>query len=347
MRIQKMLKNMFDIKVRPMFGLLLLLILAPISSTLADGFGVSSDASSNTAKINALLQNVQNSDAPTNNVGQNNNAPQNQAPANTSQNPYGNDPVGNTAFAGMVRNLLPLTPEQIKTLHYLFDQSQQAAAQSPGLPPKPTSASIIVNLSPGAAPPVIRLQQGYVSSLVFVDATGGSWPIQAYDLGSQNNFNVQWDQKGNTLMVQALSRYESGNMAVMLKGLDTPIMITLITGQHAVDYRADLRIPKIGPNPTQVLEGLPGVENPQLVNVLDGVPPKGAQPLIIHGGGDDCQAWLVEGRIFLRTTMSILSPAWTSTMRSADGTHAYELPATPVILALSNGKTVKLTIEGL
>src|SRR3990167_296060 len=331
MRIQKILRAF------------LVMMLVPFSvMTFADGFGVNGgNEGSNIAKINALLQNVQNDN-------QNKNVPPTpQKTDNAANNPYGNDPVGNAAFANMVRNLLPLTPEQIKTLHYLFDQTQRAAAQAPETPPKPTSTSAIVNLSPGAAPPVVRLQQGYVSSLVFVDATGGSWPVQAYDLGNQKNFNVQWDQKGYTLMIQALSSYEGGNLAVMLKGLDTPVMITLMPGQRAVDYRVDFRIPKIGPNPNQVLEGLPNVENPQLVSVLDGVPQEGAQAVVVKGGQQDCQAWLLNGSLFVRTQMTILSPAFISTMQSADGTHAYELQATPILLASARGKTVKLMIEGL
>ncbi|WP_251365941.1 DotH/IcmK family type IV secretion protein [Coxiella-like endosymbiont of Rhipicephalus sanguineus] len=68
-------------------------------------------------------------------------------------------------------------------------------------PPKPTSASVIVNLSPEATLPVIRLSSGFVTSLVFLDSTGAPWPIQAYDLGDPNSFNIQWNKKDNTLLV--------------------------------------------------------------------------------------------------------------------------------------------------
>ena len=267
--------------------------------------------------------------------------------ASTANNNGADDlSVDDQAFAGAMHNMMPLTPDQIKTLHYLFDKSQKAVAQDPGVPPKPTSTSLIVNLSPGATPPVIRLSQGFVTSLVFVDATGAAWPIQAYDLGDTSSFNIQWDQKSNTLMVQALQHYKIGNLAVMLKGLDTPVMVTLMPGQNAVDYRVDLRVPKLGPNANPTLENLPGSESPSLLDVLDGVPPQNSRSLIIKGG-DECQAWLVGNNVFLRTTMTILSPAFISTMSSPDGTHAYEIQSAPVILALAHGKIVKLTIEGL
>jgi len=239
----------------------------------------------------------------------------------------------------------PLSSQQIKTLRNLFDQSQRAAATYPGVPPKPTSTSLMVNLSPGATPPLIRLSAGFVTSLVFLDSTGAPWPIQAYDLGNPKSFNVQWNKKSNALLVQALSHYKSGNLAVILKGLDTPVMITLMPGQNAVDYRVDLRVPGIGPNANPVLSGLPVAESPQLLNVLNGVPPAGSKTLRVTGG--DARGWLLNGRVYLRTRLIVLSPGWISKISSADGTHAYELQSTPVVLTSARGKLVKLMIEGL
>jgi intracellular multiplication protein IcmK len=307
-------------------------------SAVAEGYGI---AEYNSSKISALLNSVKSTSKTKNSA------------ANTAGQQKANQPappkdgVSEEAFATMSHQMMPLTPEQIKTLHYLFDQTQKATADYPGIPPKPTSTSLVVNLSPGASPPIVRLQRGYVTSLVFVDATGAPWPIQMYDIGDQKSFNVQWNNKGNTLMVQALTQYTSGNLAVVLKGLNTPIMITLMPGQHAVDYRVDLRVPSLGPNANPALSGLPAVESPALMNVLDGIPPHGAQALIVEGAGQSCQAWLVNGKVYLRTRMSILSPAFISTMSSPDGTHAYEIQATPIVLALSRGQTIKLTIKGL
>ncbi|MCH9744095.1 MAG: DotH/IcmK family type IV secretion protein [Gammaproteobacteria bacterium] len=253
--------------------------------------------------------------------------------------------VGQSAFSGVVNSMLPMTPEQIKTLRYMFDQSQRAASSYPGTPPKPTSSSVMVNLSPGSAPPIIRLRSGFVSSLVFLDSTGQPWPVQAYDLGDPSSFNVQWDQKGNTLLVQALSSYKPGNLAVMLKGQDTPVMVTLMPGQKAVDYRVDLRVPGMGPNAQPQFSNLPDVASPQLLDFLNGVPPNGAKELQVTGA--PCEAWLLNGKMYLRTSLTVLSPSWLATMASPDGTHVFELMKAPVVLASYRGKVVQLSIEGL
>lgn len=251
------------------------------------------------------------------------------------------------AFSGMVNQLLPMTPEQISKLREIFNENQRAAVTPAGIPPRPATTQLMVNLSPQSTPPVIRLGAGYITSLVFLDSTGQPWPIDAYSIGDPSAFNIQWDKKGNTLLVQAMSYYKRSNMAVILKGLNTPVMLTFLSGQEAIDYRVDLRVPGMGPNALFVQNGLPESANPILLDVLNGIPPKGSKTLKVTGG--DAQAWLLDNKkLFIRTTLDVISPAWKSFMGSVDGTHAYELQPAPVILALQHGKdkTMILTIEG-
>ena len=321
-------------------------------SALAAGFGVSGEStatqtpasSANAATIQQLLANASQNNATANPTANAQATPTQNVASSSAAAAQQPASVSGTAFSGVVNNMMPMTPEQIKTLRYMFDQSQKAASEYPGTPPKPTSSAVIVNLSPGSAPPVIRLQSGFISSLVFLDSTGQPWPVQAYDLGDPSSFNVQWDQKGNTLLVQSLTSYKPGNLAVMLKGQDTPVMITLMPGQKAVDYRVDLRVPGMGPNAQPQYSNLPGTANPKLLDFLNGVPPIGAKQLQVDGG--PCDAWVLGGKMYLRTSLSVLSPSWLATMVSPDGTHVYELMKTPIVLTSYRGKVVQLSIEG-
>lgn len=257
------------------------------------------------------------------------------------------DIVNRAAFEGVEQQLFPLSPEQFVELKKTY-KTQQFAKESPvGTPPKPTATSQFVNLSPGSTPPVIRLSQGFVSSLVFLDSTGSPWPISAYDLGDPDAFSIQWDKISNTLMIQAKSMYTYGNLAVRLKDLNTPVMLTLIPGQKAVDYRVDMRVQGYGPNAKNLPleEGLPPTANDVLLHVLDGVPPNGSSRLTVSGG--DARAWLLRDRMFVRTNLTILSPGWLSSMTSADGMHAYEMQKTPVLLVSWHGKVMQLKVEGL
>ncbi|OGT46353.1 MAG: hypothetical protein A3F17_04235 [Gammaproteobacteria bacterium RIFCSPHIGHO2_12_FULL_41_15] len=246
------------------------------------------------------------------------------------------------AFAGVTHQLMPMTPEQIKLMKQMYNERMQASLANPTGAPKPVSSSMYVNLAPGATPPVVRCASGFISTLVFLDATGEPWPVQAIDNGDPQSYNVHFSN--NSLMLQALTQFQSANIAVMLKGLSTPLMITLMPGQKEVDYRVDMRIPKMGPNASQTMSGLPLTESPQLLNILDGVPPADAKEVQVTGG-DQCQAWVIGAKLYLRTRMNLVSPSWISTVSSADGTHAYELEKTPVLLALLHGNMVRLSVE--
>lgn len=255
--------------------------------------------------------------------------------------------IDNKAYKDMKRNLYPLNNEQIVQLKQAYQDNEYAQASPAGTPPKPTATSQFVNLSPGSTPPVIRLSQGFVSSLVFLDSTGAPWPIAAYDLGDPSSFNIQWDKTSNTLMIQALKLYNYGNLAVRLKGLNTPVMLTLIPGQKAVDYRVDLRVQGYGPQAKSMPmeEGIPPAANDLLLHVLDGVPPPGSRRLTVSGG--DARAWVSNEKMYVRTNLTVLSPGWLGSMTSADGTHAYEMQKSPVLLVSWHGKVMQLKVEGL
>ena len=195
-----------------------------------------------------------------------------------------------------------------------------------------------------------------LTSLVFVDSSGEPWPIKAYDIGNPQNFNVQWNQniqdekKGdsmmNTLLIQAQTIYREANLAVVLRGLNTPVMITLIPGQKAVDYRVDLRIPKSGPNAKHSVVGLPTEGSPILIDILNGVSPDRAKRHRLRGGKG--VAWSLGSRMYVRTPYKLVSPSWSTTVSGADGTiNVYEISKSSVLLMLDHGKIRKLTVEGI
>lgn len=261
---------------------------------------------------------------------------------------FGGDPeVDEGAFRSVTSKMFPLNPSQILRLRKMYNTIELAKTASPDTPPRPTATSQIVNLAPGSTPPVIRLAQGFVSSLVFLDSTGAPWPIEAYDLGDPKSFNIQWDRTSNTLMIQANKLYTYGNLAIKLIGLNTPVMLTLIPGQKAVDYRVDMRVQGFGPNAKAIPVGLgiPLGANSLLLKVLDGVAPDGSVRLKVIGG--DAEAWALGNKLFIRTRLTILSPGWIATMTSADGTHAYEMLKAPVLLVSWRGKVMQLKIEGI
>ncbi len=250
------------------------------------------------------------------------------------------------AFKQLLDKISPLTPDQIIQMKRQQDKTEQAVATTPNTPPRPVSSTLTIDLSPGVTPPVIRLSAGFVTSLVFVDSTGQPWPISDYSLGNPKNFNIQWDKKTNTLFIQSTSAYSSANLAIRLATLDTPVMLSLVSGQREVDYRVDLQVQGSGPNALPPIAGdnTPGVST-SLLSVLDGVPPPNSQELEVSGGYG--RAWLSQGKLLFRTQLTVLSPAWSATVSSPDGTRVYEMAKTTLILASQNGKPIKIELKGL
>lgn len=248
------------------------------------------------------------------------------------------------AFSNITRNAMPLTPEQIIRLKEMLSITQRASSASAETPPKPVLSTQVVSLSPGSVPPVIRLQQGFVTTIVFVDNTGADWPIQAYNLGNSSAFNIRAIPGSNVIMLQSLLMYTYGNLAIQLKGLATPIMLTLVPGQRAVDYRIDLHIQHPGPNAKPMIASqMPRDANNILLGILAGVAPSGAVPLIVSD--NRCTAWAYNDKMYLRTSLTVLSPSWIGMMPSSDGTNAYEMQQSSDVLVSKDGKPFLLKID--
>jgi intracellular multiplication protein IcmK len=251
------------------------------------------------------------------------------------------------AFQNMTGKMFPMTAEQIRALRDVAEATKRITAEPARIPPRPLVSSQTVSLSPGTVPPVIRLANGYVTSVVFVDETGAPWPVAAYSIGNPQAFNIQWDSESNLLMIQGQGAYVTGNMAVSLAKLPTPIMLTIVSEQNVVDYRVDFRVQGRGPNANGSIIGssLPQNSNQLLMNLLDGVPPSDARTLEITGG--PAEAWARGGTMFLRTPLTVLSPSWTATMSSPDGTKVYQMNPTPMVLVSDRGQSVVLKVKGL
>ena len=265
--------------------------------------------------------------------------------------------VQDEAFNQLKDELRPLSNKQIKEVKKIWSESQRAATLSADAPARPVNSSMMVNLENGSLPSVIRLSAGIVSVVSFFDSTGEPWPIRGYNVGNPSVVDIQWQEStpeeekagagyGNTMMIQAQSLYKSTNMIVLLRGLNTPILLELIPGQKEVDYRLDIQVPRTGPYAKSTTRALPQSVRPVMLDVLNGIPPQKAVKAHVIGG--EAQAWLSNKKIYLRTPLEIISPAWLSKVNGANKEMSvYELPFTTAILALSEGKIVKLTLEGV
>jgi intracellular multiplication protein IcmK len=238
-----------------------------------------------------------------------------------------------------VGNYMPLTPEQIKVLRGRLDKTKRAAAASPTVPPKPVYSVKTVDLSPGAPPPIVRVSN-LGAAVTFIDATGAPWDLLEVNNMSSERFDVVHPVAAvPAITITPKGDYVEGDVAVFLKDLPFPVVIKMIAGQKETDYRLDIRVPRRGPNAVQPIQGVSAIDLPKasLQSLLDGIDTPDAKPLRIDSGPTGMQAWIVGDHIVLRTSLFLNNPAYTGSLTSADGTHVYEIPKTPVVTVSENG----------
>lgn len=249
------------------------------------------------------------------------------------------------AFQGIMANMLPLSPDQIRTFMKKLETVQSASIPPSYGQPKGQVKVQAVSLDPGATPPQIDLFPGYVTTLNMLDATGQPWPIG--DIGVAGNFEVKaTDRAPHVLRIIPLSRSAFGNLSVVLTGLSTPVVFRLASGGPNVHWRIDARVPKYGPNAKTPLidrQKLSAGDN-EIMMFLDNAPPPGAKKLRVAGVDTRTTAWQYNDNVYVRTTLGMLSPAWDASVASTDGTTVYKIGDAPVLLLSDAGAMVRVRL---
>lgn len=253
------------------------------------------------------------------------------------------------AFNAAITGLIPLNPDEIRELLKRYDRTRQAV-ETPVYPyPKPEIVTQDIVLDPGTTPPVIKLATGHVTIINFVDITGEPWPMQ--DLSWAGNFEViRSEPGGNRLGISPMSDFAYGNISVQLLEMRTPISFTLETQREMVHYRFDARVGQKGPyaKPSLISSSAPvtiSAGGKDLNAVLEGVAPRGSEKLAVEGVDGRTTAYRIGGTTYVRTPMTLLSPAWDGSVSSADGMNVYALRDAPVLLLSDKGQVVRARLS--
>lgn len=252
------------------------------------------------------------------------------------------------AFEAMMNGTFPLTPEEIRQLLDRYRDVREATEERIGGPAEPEIKMATVSLDPGSVPPIIQLSPGYVTTLNILDASGQPWPIQ--DISWGGNFEIIQPSEGeNIVRISPMKAHEVGNISMRLLDLNTPVIFTLKTGLDRVQVRFDAQIPEYGPNAQMPLIDTGGVSaqagGEDIVFILDGTPPAGSEKLEVTGTDGRTTAFNVNGQVYVRTPLTLLSPGWRNSVSSADGTTVYAIGQSPVLLLSDNGKMVRAMID--
>lgn len=245
---------------------------------------------------------------------------------------------------------LQMTPEQVRQIKTMqLDQLRAAATPYPNLA-EPITRSINMTMTPGIAPPVLRLSAGMLSTIVFTDAAGNPWDIQSVALnrskfsdGINQSLNTAATDEhkniGNILTIEPLDPAAYGNVSITLAELATPIIFTLSTGQNKVDVRVDARIPSVNPSASNRNSAAPARISTEIDDTtllfVDGTPP--IEAVAYNVSNNLIEAWKFGENLIVRTESKILFPAYSSAVTSTSGMSVYRFDAGHQSITVSKG----------
>lgn len=238
--------------------------------------------------------------------------------------------------------LLPLSPEQIQDYMRRVEDTYEASRLPSSGIPKGQVRIVNLSLEPGAQPPQVNLASGYVTTINLMDASGEPWPI--LDVGVGGSFEVSPTQAGtHVVRVMPLAPKAIGNLSILLKDLPTPVIFKLDASGSTVDMRFDARVPKYGPSAKPAIISRPKLEagDESMILFLQNIPPQGAKRIKVGGGDARTMVWTMGGKVYVRTPLALLSPAWNASVSSNDGLTVYEVGDVPVLLMSDNGALVR------
>lgn len=250
------------------------------------------------------------------------------------------------AFESAVKQLVPLSPDQIREFRKRQDDARRAQSL-PLAPVRPITRTISLTLKPGEPTPVIRVAAQRVTTLTFVDVTGKPWPVLSVATGDPQTLEAKSAGPQNETNIITLSpiRYQGAtNVAVTLTKYPVPIVMTVTTGESEVDYRVDIRVGARGPNAIADVLGAGGLaptNDATLIGFIDGVPPRGAER--VQTSSREVEAWMFDKMMYVRTNLELLSPAYLQKSSGNAGVNVYQLVEAPVLILSRDGQMASVT----
>lgn len=244
-----------------------------------------------------------------------------------------------------------LSPDEIRSLRGIMSENERAIS-APVTSVVPRISTLTVSLSPGASLPLVRTAMNNLSVVTFTDINGTPWSQSDPPYNpAPRLFDVQYN--ANMVTITPLRPWVSGNVSVYLKGLSVPVILNVTSGEtdtrttsQEMDSRLDLRIPREGPGSSVLAtpEDKIALHDRTLQAFLDGVPPAdpSVRRLKFTGNVPDTTIWQSGDELLVRSR-AVLRDEFEQTLSSADGTHLWKLPVTPLLTFSVDGRSVHVT----
>ena len=252
-------------------------------------------------------------------------------------------------FEESLRQMMPLDEGQIQEYRERSDQRERALLPvSPAL----NSRTVRVSLEPGGAPVRVLMTANIATSLVFHDSTGQPWPITSVTNGGPNYFQVLRPDlpDANLLNVMPTQGYGTSTIVVTLEKKDIPLVIRLESDsvrspQRKADALVLFQLAHYGPKASvPIIENIKETADSAMLAFLDRVPPEGAARVRMEPAQEKVNVWKHNGRHYIRTSHTLMWPAWSAVVNGAGNVRCYEAPITARVMFSCNGQIQTVTL---
>jgi len=254
------------------------------------------------------------------------------------------------------RTIFPVNEEEI-VKYRLQKQQERKLMKAPIVEPEVSFRKVFIDTSKKENNEVIYLAPSYVTTLQFLDKNGALWPIQSYTLALGKNI-IDKDLNSSSLVLAPKDiEYGRGNLVVMLKGLNTPVIMTVEVSVEKIDYKVEVSLNDYGPNSQPVIYNTTGNNDmsfmasfvvEDLYSMLDGITPSDSYIKRRTSLPEDVEVWVRDKVMYVRTKDILISPnmipADYNKIQSPDNTYLYTVPYLNVIVLSRHGQINQVKI---
>lgn len=246
-----------------------------------------------------------------------------------------------------LNRIAPLTADEVLELRKEMQRRRQAVQQVIEPVAKPVRRAITLDMSATSAPEVVRVTQGQGAVIAFYDAAGRPWPVTVGDSYSTRLDVALFGTNGLSVGLKS-PLIGRTNLAILLQGLDTPVVLSVLPAGDETDVSLEVQVPKYVPSlpaPVSAAHQMASLNSAELLDYLLGTPPNAARALATSSAV--VKAWQTSpDRMIVRTTALVAAPAWTRRQSSGTGVTVYEMPLSPVVTVAVDGALSLVRFEG-
>ena len=231
-------------------------------------------------------------------------------------------------------------------------QDEQIRAQNQPL--KESECKITTVNYSGSNPEAIRLPVATRSPahLIFQDSTGQVWPLSGHTQGDNSAFASKiLEDQNHIYEVSVKEPYSTATNNILLEGYPQPIVVRFVGDEEQNVCVLNVRLSMPGPNanttPTMLSDaGYGGGEDDVMFRLAINDIPNGAEEVELNGLKDAGRAWVVNGRLYVRSRHWMESPP-RAQIQDVSGVYVYRIEdpsQATAYLRTPDGESVRITI---